>query len=54
MAKRSYREMILSNQKIQCETKVEITGAEKNKLFPTNTALIVNDFLVNIFQPSLM
>ena len=47
--KRSYREMILSNQKIQCETKVEITGAEKNKLFPTNTALIVNDFLVKHF-----
>ncbi len=47
--KRSYREMILSNQKIQSETKVEITGAEKNKLFPTNTALIVNDFLVKHF-----
>ena len=46
---RSYREMILSNQKIQSETKVEIAGAEKNKLFPTNTALIVNDFLVEHF-----
>ena len=41
---RSYREMILSNQKIQSETKVEIAGAEKNKLFPTNTALIVNEY----------
>ena len=47
--KRSYREMILSNQEIHSETKVEITGAEKNKLFPTNTALIVNDFLVEHF-----
>ena len=46
---RSYRELILSNQEIQSETKVEITGAEKNKLFPTNTALIVNDFLVEHF-----
>ena len=46
---RSYREIILSNQKIQSETKIEITGAEKNKLFPTNTALIVNDFLVEHF-----
>ena len=46
---RSYRELILTNQKIQSETKVEITGAEKNKLFPTNTALIVNDFLVEHF-----
>lgn len=27
----------------------EITGAEKNKLFPTNTAMIVNDFLVEHF-----
>ena len=46
---RSYRELILSNKEIQNETKVEITGAEKNKLFPTNTALIVNDFLVEYF-----
>ena len=28
---------------------VEITGAEKNKLFPTNTAMVVNDFLVDHF-----
>ena len=27
----------------------EITGAEKNKLFPTNTAMVVNDFLVEHF-----
>lgn len=27
----------------------EITGAEKNKLFPTNTAMVVNDFLVDHF-----
>jgi DNA topoisomerase-1 len=27
----------------------EITGAEKNKLFPTNTAKVVNDFLVEHF-----
>jgi DNA topoisomerase-1 len=27
----------------------EITGAEKNKLFPTNTAMIVTDFLVEHF-----
>ena len=31
---RSYRELILTNQKIQSETKVEITGAEKNKAVP--------------------
>ena len=28
---------------------VEITGVEKNKLFPTNTAMVVNDFLVDHF-----
>ena len=28
---------------------IEITGTEKNKLFPTNTARIVNDFLVEHF-----
>jgi DNA topoisomerase-1 len=28
---------------------VETIGAEKNKLFPTNTAMIVNDFLVGQF-----
>jgi DNA topoisomerase-1 len=27
----------------------EITGAEKNKLFPTNMAMVVNDFLVEHF-----
>jgi DNA topoisomerase-1 len=27
----------------------EITGAEKNKLFPTNIAMVVNDFLVEHF-----
>lgn len=31
------------------EEVTEITGAEKNKLFPTNTAMVVNDFLVDHF-----
>jgi len=31
------------------EVKTEITGAEKSKLFPTNTAMVVNDFLVEHF-----
>jgi DNA topoisomerase-1 len=30
-------------------TKTENTGAEKNKLFPTNIAMVVNDFLVEHF-----
>jgi len=39
-------EILLKNGKITPSDKTEITGAEKNKLFPTNTAMIVNDFLV--------
>ena len=46
---RIYRELILENDKITQESKTEITGAEKNKLFPTNIAMIVNDFLVEYF-----
>ncbi len=46
---RPYKEIMLENDKVEIRTKTEITGAEKNKLFPTNTAMIVNDFLVGQF-----
>ncbi len=46
---RSYREMELEDGQVVSSTKTEITGAEKNKLFPTNTAMVVNDFLVSYF-----
>jgi DNA topoisomerase-1 len=46
---RNYQELLLENQAITTATKTEITGAEKNKLFPTNTAMVVNDFLVDHF-----
>ena len=39
----------LKNRQISREEVTEITGAEKNKLFPTNTAMVVNDFLVDHF-----
>ncbi|MEO9873023.1 type I DNA topoisomerase [Ekhidna sp.] len=39
----------LKSGKINREEVTEITGAEKNKLFPTNTAMVVNDFLVDHF-----
>lgn len=39
----------LSNGEIKRNEAVEMTGAEKNKLFPTNTAMVVNDFLVDHF-----
>lgn len=43
------RELMLKSGKIEKSVKTEITGAEKNKLFPTNMAMIVNDFLVGQF-----
>ncbi|MEQ9404505.1 MAG: type I DNA topoisomerase [Cyclobacteriaceae bacterium] len=42
-------ECTLENGEIRRNEAVEITGAEKNKLFPTNTAMVVNDFLVDHF-----
>jgi DNA topoisomerase-1 len=46
---RTSTEILLKDQKIKSTEKAEITGAEKSKLFPTNTAMIVNDFLVGQF-----
>jgi DNA topoisomerase-1 len=47
---RSFRLIHLENEQIKTESQVEITGAEKNKLFPTNTGMVVNDFLVAHFK----
>jgi DNA topoisomerase-1 len=46
---RSYSVIILKNAKINQETKTEITGKEKGKLFPSNIGMLVNDFLVANF-----
>ncbi|HEY8402927.1 MAG TPA: type I DNA topoisomerase [Cytophagaceae bacterium] len=46
---RNYRELVLSKNTIQKLDKKEITGQEKAKLFPTDVAMIVNDFLVQHF-----
>ncbi len=46
---REYRLLRLQNGNIETHTEKEIVGAEKNKLFPTNTAMVVNDFLVAHF-----
>ncbi len=43
------KELQLKSGKIDKTDKTEISGAEKNKLFPTNMAMIVNDFLVGQF-----
>jgi DNA topoisomerase-1 len=46
---RKLKEIILANNKIETIITSEITGAEKSKLFPTDLAMIVNDFLVQYF-----
>lgn len=46
---RKYTELTLKNDKIGKVEATEITGTEKNKLFPTNIAMVVNDFLVEHF-----
>ncbi len=46
---REYSVLTLKNNKITSKTKTENTGAEKNKLFPTNMGMVVNDFLVGNF-----
>lgn len=46
---RKYNVHRLQNGKINSIQETENTGAESNKLFPTNIAMIVNDFLVEHF-----
>jgi DNA topoisomerase-1 len=46
---RNYVEMTIAGGKFKESGKTENTGAEKNKLFPTNIAMVVNDFLVEHF-----
>src|SRR5688572_26953535 len=46
---RKYTVLSLKQDAIKKVEETEITGAEKNKLFPTNTAMIVTDFLVEHF-----
>ncbi len=47
---RIYKTVELINNKVTSGTKTEITGVEKNKLFPTDIGMIVNDFLVEHFS----
>ena len=47
---RQYGQLVLTeNKKITTEVKTEITGADKGKLFPTDIAMVVNDFLIKNF-----
>jgi DNA topoisomerase I len=47
---RDVRVITLKENKINSNVKIEITGAEKSKLFPTDIGTVVNDFLVKHFQ----
>jgi DNA topoisomerase-1 len=47
---RGYQLLELSNQTIQVQSLTEVYGAEKAKLFPTDTGTLVNDFLLEHFD----
>ncbi|MEJ6978811.1 type I DNA topoisomerase [Pedobacter sp. P351] len=47
---RNFCVFTLADGTIKKETKSEITGAEKSKLFPTDIGAVVNDFLVQHFK----
>ncbi|MEB0250155.1 topoisomerase C-terminal repeat-containing protein, partial [Mucilaginibacter sp. 5B2] len=47
---RNFRVLTLKGDNISKETKTENTGAERNKLFPTDIGAVVNDFLVQHFK----
>lgn len=50
---RKYKVYTLKGGKVSSEEKTEITGAEKNKLFPTDVGSLVTDFLVENFKSIL-
>ena len=50
---RKYSEMILRLWVIKIESKTQMTGAEKQKLFPTDIWMVVNDFLCANFEQIL-
>ncbi len=50
---RKYQVITLKDDKVEKAQKTEITGAEKNKLFPTDIGSLVTDFLVANFKDIL-
>jgi DNA topoisomerase I len=46
---RLFQVLTLKTNTIETETRKELFGAEKSKLFPTDIAMVVNDFLVDNF-----
>jgi len=47
---RNYLQIELKAGKVSEETKSEITGRERNKLWPTDIGVVVNDFLIDHFD----
>ncbi len=47
---RNYQELVLKDERLAATTLSEITGRERNKLFPTDIGAVVNDFLVDHFD----
>ncbi len=47
---RKYRRLVLTNNDMATKTEEENTGAEKNKLFPTDLGMVVVDFLDQHFK----
>ncbi|WP_068475554.1 type I DNA topoisomerase [Saccharicrinis aurantiacus] len=46
---RNYQYLLLNDEGLLMEERTEITGAERNKLFPTDVGMVVNDFLMKHF-----
>ncbi len=47
---RKYEEIVLQKGKIKESEKIEMAGAERKKLFPTDIGMVVNDFLSEHFD----
>ncbi len=47
---RNYQVISLTSEGIEAIQKTETTGADKGKLMPTNTGIVVNDFLLENFE----
>ena len=47
---RKYRVLELKSEAIETLQKTEVTGREKNKLFPTDIGMVVTDFLIDHFE----
>lgn len=50
---REYQKLVLSNGEIKENTLKEITGADKNKMIPTDIGMVVTDYLVEHFEQIL-